>query len=73
MSEQRRKFSAQQKAKIVREGLSGTRPISELCRHYGESASGISDIVDMNFASEQGSSDVGHHYLAVLLLERVCL
>lgn len=38
MAEQRRKHSAQQKAKIVREGLSGTRPISELCRHYGIAA-----------------------------------
>jgi len=38
MAEQRRKYSAQQKAKIVREGLSGTRPISELCRHYGIAA-----------------------------------
>ncbi len=38
MAEQRRKFSAQLKAKVVREGLAGTRPISELCRHYGIAA-----------------------------------
>lgn len=38
MAEQRRKFSGQLKAKIVREGLAGTRPISELCRHYGIAA-----------------------------------
>jgi transposase-like protein len=38
MAEERRRYSAQQKAKIVREGLSGARPISELCRHYGIAA-----------------------------------
>ena len=43
MAEQRRRFTAQQKAKIVREGLSGTRQISELCRHYGIAATQFYD------------------------------
>lgn len=35
MAEQKRSFSATEKAKIVREGLSGTTPIAEICRRYG--------------------------------------
>jgi transposase-like protein len=38
MAEHRRTFSAAEKAKIIREGLSQQGSISELCRHYGISA-----------------------------------
>jgi transposase-like protein len=38
MAEHRRTFTATEKAKIIREGLSNQSSISELCRHYGISA-----------------------------------
>jgi transposase-like protein len=38
MAEHKRSFSAADKAKIIREGLAGTRPITEVCRHYGITA-----------------------------------
>ena len=38
MAEHKRSFSAPEKAKIIREGMAGTRPITELCRHYGITA-----------------------------------
>jgi len=35
MAEQKRNFSAAEKAKIVREGMNGTTSIAEICRRYG--------------------------------------
>jgi len=38
MAEQKRTYSGAEKAKIIREGMSSARPISEVCRHYGITA-----------------------------------